>query len=60
MMLDKNGAELVVGDKVRDNQGREGDMVNVSGTTAVRFTHEGEIRYTFLHKLVSSQIEKVS
>ena len=58
-MLDKNGIELVVGDKVRDIQGREGDMVNVSGTTAVRFTYKDEIRYTFLHKLVSSQIEKI-
>ena len=59
-MLDKNGIELVVGDKVRDIQGREGDMVNVSGITAIKFEHRGEIRYAFPEKLISSQIEKMS
>ena len=57
-MRDKHGVEVVLGDRVRDVQGREGEMVNLSGTIAIKFEHKNEIRYAFLHNIIESQIEK--
>ena len=58
-MIDKNGIELVLGDKVKDVQGRHGEMVNMSGVNAIKFEHKGQIRYAFPEKIISAQIEKV-
>ena len=58
-MIDKNGIELVVGDKVKDMHGLTGEMVNVSGVEALKFEHKGKILYSFEHKIVPSEIQKV-
>lgn len=58
-MIDANGIEIKLGDKIVDNVGREGVMVNMSGTRAIKFTHEGKVHYSFEHKLISSQLRIV-
>ena len=58
-MVDKNGIELVEGDKVVDVHGLNGEVTDINGVSAIRFMYEGNPRYTFSSKIDSSQIEKI-
>ena len=56
-MVDKNGNTVELGMKVIDIHGNVGEMVNVSGTDAIKFEHKGNTHYAFPHRVIESQIE---
>ena len=58
-MVDKNNIEINVGDTVKDYRGVEGTVVTINDVVAVKFIHEGKVKYIFSHKILESQIEKV-
>lgn len=58
-MLDRDGVELVLGDRVEDINGITGEITKVSGCDAIKFEHKGKKKYIFANKVVSNEIKKV-
>ena len=57
-MVDKNGVELQLNDKVTDVHGRSGTLVNVNGCQAIMFENEGKVQYAFAARIIENQICK--